>query len=170
MSEVSYPENLEKDCKDFIAILLERDPAKRPNFDGIKSHACMSGIDFDPLSLKEIIMPNWILSHAAFESNPKIVRRTTMMMSNRNQKKELSLTPFIKDIVSQMVDVGNKTDAENAAARWLSQPSPKTVGLFEGWDFVSCDAKSMEMNISLRTAMKEGFLSRLRSRRGTSDW
>lgn len=166
MTEVSYPEYLEEDGKHLIGMLLERDPVKRPKFDGIRSHPWMSGISFDPLQLKEIAMPDWIINHAAQESNPKTVRRSSMMTSTRHQKKELSLTLFIRDICTQMVDVGNKTDAENAAARWMSKPSPKTVELFEGWQFVSEDAKSMEMNTSLHNI--RGFLSRIRSRRGTA--
>lgn len=167
MTEVVYPEHLEEDGKDLIESLLERDPNKRPKFEGIESHPWMADVDFNPMRLKVISMPDWIIHHAAVEASPKTMRRSSTT-SYRNQKKDITLSRFIQDICTQMVDVGNRAEAESAAARWLTDPSPRTVELFRGWNFVSDDAKSMEMNINRNRHM--GFLSRIRSRRGTSDW
>ena len=167
MSEVIYPENLDKDGKELIESLLERNPDKRPKFDDIKEHPWMFGVEFNPFQLKSKPMPDWIIHHASRESKPKTVRRRSMA-SNHNEKKDLTLSLFIRDICTQMVDVRNKNEAESAAARWMADPSTQTVKLFQGWDFMSDEARSMEVNAASERQM--GFLKRMISRRGTSDW
>ena len=167
MSEVIYPENLDQDGQKLIEALLERNPNKRPDFDDIKGHPWMSDVEFNPIQLKNYPMPDWIVLHASRESKPKTVRRSSMA-SIHNHKKDLSLSLFIRDICTQMVDVRHKTEAESAAARWMANPSPQTVELFKGWNFMSDEARSMEVNANRDTQM--GFLKRMISRRGTSDW
>jgi len=166
MSEVNYPEYLEEDGVSLIEALLARDPTKRPKFEGVKNHSWMRGVEFDPILLKRITIPDWIILHAAVEANPKTVRRRSLA-SNNNHKKQFTLSSFIRDICTQMVDIGNKVDAESAATRWMTEPCPKTLELFQGWDFVSEDANSMENNTTTR---KIGFLKRIKSRRSTNDW
>ena len=166
MTEVAYPEHLDQDGKDLIKSLLERDPDRRPKFEGIEAHSWMEGVEFSPL-LKEVVMPNWIIRHAAVEAQPKILRRSTVA-GHRNHKMDSTLSGCIQDICTQMIDVGNKTEAENVAARWLTDPSHKTVELFQGWNYVSDEAKTLELKAIQNRDL--GFLDRIRSRRGTSDF
>ena len=166
MAEVSYPEDLEEDCKDLIARLLQRNPDNRPTFEELKSHAWMSLIDFSPETLKRQEMPNWILQHAAVEANPKMIRQRSMISNQRRPKKDLTLTQFIQEMCTQMIDIG-RSEAESAAARWMTEPSPTTIELFRGWHFISDDAKLMEMN-AMNQNRQVGILRRMRSRRGTT--
>ena len=168
MTEVTYPEHLDQDGKDLIKALLEKDPHKRPKFEGIQAHSWMEGIEFSPL-LKEVVMPDWIIRHAAVEAQPKTLRRSTMAgHRNHKHKMDSTLSGCIRDICAQMIDVGNNIEAENVAARWLTDPSHKTVELFQGWSYVSDEAMTLEMNANRNRHL--GFINHIRSRRGTSDF
>eukprot|EP00804_Cyclotella_cryptica_P025056 CCRYP_016533-RA/>CCRYP_016533-RA protein AED:0.62 eAED:0.27 QI:0/0/0/0.75/0.33/0.75/4/0/540 len=166
MSEVSYPENLEHDGKEVIMALLERNPNERPHLESLKAHRWFSGIEFNPLHLKQVSMPEWITYHAAIESNPKKVRRSSTA-SHRKPKKDVTVSLFIKDICAEMIDIGSKVDAECAVTRWTTSPSPQTLKLFQGWEFVSEEANAKEIN-AVKQNRQIGFMSRVRSRRGTT--
>jgi serine/threonine protein kinase len=159
MCEVTYPDSLESEGRELIAMLLERDPEKRPNFEGIKSHPWMIDLDFDPLHLKAIAMPSWIINHATQESKPKSVRRSTMA-SSKSPKNGLTMSLFIRNICSEIQPV---------SARWLVEPSSQTVDLFNGWTYISDEARDLEIDAN-KNRPHVGFLDRIGSRRGTSDW
>jgi hypothetical protein len=89
-----------------------------------------------------------------------------MISNQRRLKKDLTLTQFIQDMCTQMIDIG-RSEAESAAARWMAEPSPTTIELFRGWNFISDDAKLMEMN-AMNQNRQVGILRRMRSRRGTT--
>jgi serine/threonine protein kinase len=161
MCEVTYPDSLESEGRELIAMLLERDPEKRPNFDGIKNHAWMLDVDFDPMRLKAIAMPTWIINHATQESKPKSVRRSTMA-SSKSPKKGLTMSLFIRNICSEI-------QPQSAAARWLVEPSSQTVDLFNGWTYISDEARNLEIDAN-KNRPRGGFLDRISSRRGTSNW
>lgn len=165
MCEVNYPDSLDTDGRDLITMLLEKDPEKRPKFDGIESHPWMTDVEFNPLQLKAIAMPDWIINHAAQESKPKNVRRSTMASSRIPKKEQASLSLFIRNICSEML--ADHTQAESVAARWLVEPSEKTADLFQGWSFISEEARSLEI-ASKNGHGHRGFLSRIKSRRGTT--
>lgn len=166
MSEVSYPESLEQHCKELIIALLARNPNERPRFESLKAQPWFSDIEFNPQYLKQVSMPDWITQHAANEPSPKMIRRSSTM-SYRKPQKDVTLSLFIQDICTQTIDIGGKVDTECAAARWMTSPSPKTLELFQGWDFISDDAKSMEMN-NINQNRQMGLVSHIRSRRATT--
>lgn len=166
MSEVSYPETLEQHCKELIIALLERNPNERPQFESLKAQPWFSDIEFNPQYLKQVSMPVWITQHAAIEPSPKVIRRSSTTRYRKPQK-DITLSLFIQDICTQTIDIGGKVDAECAAVRWMTSPSPKTLELFQGWDFVSDDAKSMEMN-AINQNRQMGLMNHIRSRRATT--
>lgn len=185
MTEVSYPRFLSQhpEAKSFMEQLLERNPNTRPRFDGIRSHPWMGGVEFDAEKLKATTIPDFhfVQRHALTESksSPKSMRRYSMAMTSlhHKSKEEVSLSIFIKDICLQMMEIGNKEEAENAAARWMASPSDNTKALFRTWEYVSEDAQELERNavvdnpnqssISIISSWQSRFTNRLPTRRVT---
>ena len=76
-----------------------------------------------------------------------------------------------------MMEIGNKEEAENAAARWMASPSDSTKALFRTWEYVSEDAQELERNavvdnpnqssISIISSWQSRFTNRLPTRRVT---
>lgn len=58
-SEVKFPARspISEDCKAFLTELLTKDPIKRLNFEGIKNHPWMAGIDWQKAENKMLDPP-----------------------------------------------------------------------------------------------------------------
>ena len=162
MAEVKFPDSLQDSkAKSLIEQLIAKDPVDRPRFHGIKNHPWMSELEFDAMKLKEMKLPvDWVQKHAYHESKakPKAVRRNSMAMRT---KTDISLNLFIEEICAQMMDLGKSTDAEQAAARWMTAPSSKTMSLFRHWNYISDDALKLEMNAAKKYSSR--FVSRRHS-------
>lgn len=164
MTEVKFPEFMdeETEAKSFIEQLLAKDPNQRPRFDGIKNHAWMSDLELDAEKLKAMKLPfDWVQKHVFSEAKarPRSMRRNSVASHHRTN---LSLSMFIEDICNQMLESGrNKEDAEKAVARWLTEPTAKTLELFRHWNWLSGEAIRMEI------AAANSSQSRRKMRRAT---
>lgn len=153
MSEVTFPDGLhDAEARPFVSALLARDPNDRPRFEGIKNDPWMSEMKFDAASLKGSKIPiDWLHKHihTMARARPlRSMRRSSTTSLNKSTASGVSLSAFIEDMCAQMIEIGKNEEAEIAAKRWTTPPTPSTKELFRHWNYISEDALELEMSVN----------------------